>query len=75
MNNYFHCKENKSICAKSNEKAESKLTEKKKEKKFPIFEKTKHAVKLLKREIFPKNNIYEKTLKMFIPISQNDLYQ
>jgi len=59
-NNYFHCKENKSICAKSDEKVESKLTEKKEEKKFPIFETTKRAVKLLKREIFPKNNIYEK---------------
>ena len=61
-NNYFHCKEKKSVCAKS-DKIENAKLKKKKEKKFPIFEKTKRAIKLLKRRIFPKNNIYEKDFR------------
>ena len=57
---YYNCKNNKSVCSKSDDVTLN--TDKKIIKKinFPIFKKIKRTIRLEKRKFFPKIHVYDK---------------
>ena len=62
-NNYFLCKDNNSVCAKSDNLKINNEKNKKIKNKFLKLKKIKQVIKSTKRKIIPNNHIYEKEFK------------
>ena len=62
-NNYFHCGENNSVCAKSDNLEYKELKVEKQNENFPLYKEIKKIFKKTKRKFFPKKHIYEKDFK------------